>query len=1163
LSRPYTSLEQVASDARSGIFSNESELRQAFVEALKGELESTSCNSYVVNTWFKPVLDEAVGRRRPDIRISNLIIEVKRPNAKLDAGREQLKQYMSEFYQQTVRSGIEVYGVVTNGTEAELWEYDGRNFKLLGQGDMPSVVRSALSRLCSSEIPVLETKDLVRLFGLSKAKAGQVSEQASEQAIVFLYKVMEWYSKNKGAGRAGVALNYYKMWGDLHSLTINISEEGWKSIEEFAQRLGLSVADSDERWLFLYAVETYLHLFMRALALSKLGRLKESIEGFYDEISSLREVFAPSVFEWVLEACEDSSLPGDLRSGLSSSITTMLQVLYSLNTTTLTADAFRDLYQNIVPREIRKGLGEFYTKEDVIDGVLEAVGLSSSEAIKDLYRRWKDASALSEKPVILDPACGSGSFLVRVVEKVFDVLGCQPDVAKFLEDVLVGIDVNPFAVEMAKLNLILAIASNMQRRCNNAGYVPKGVRVYWADSLAVHRDRVNVLGNHVVSISVPALGHIIGNGSISVPVLPEVGIHSLIDEAYDCASSSGCDAQRFLKKLEEKVGSDTVDRYKGELLDLHNAVSKITESGNGRIVEFVKNTAVVAELVGRCDYVIGNPPWVRIHGIAGRIVRLLRQHYRYFGEGSGYNPKFKETKTQFDKQHDYSVAFVERGLELLRNGGVLGYVITSKIARAMYAGALREDLVTNYKILEVRDYSLHPKPLFEDAVNYPLIISVKKERPDGTHRVRVVVSNTKGEVKEFEIPQGELPLNRNDKKSPWLLAPFEVISAYRKVASNSSRLGDVYSITRGIETGADDLFVVEEGSTVGVEGWLLQPLVKGGDIRPFGYEVRNRIIFAYDSEFNPLWDPDQKEVLDRLGLLKRNVKVSNAGGAVVYSVDRACDKISNIVKHLSEQGFEVREDVPCSVYSCYQIRKGGRDVLKVKLESQSNDYCKVYVEGLRIPGAPKATKYFLKNLEKLLKRSGYNASLPPWAVFGVSKEEKKFDDYRIAWRDISKRFEACLLPSKDGERIVVPHKTVYFIIEPSKEKAVKLLLYLNSPLVRGLLKLWSWSARGGYYRHMSAYVGHVPLPRQLRTCELWSWVSEEVGQEVNADRLNEIAERIYEERLKDLESELIKSLGITEDEYGKLVGFSKWLNEDQPSEESCTEQIPDPDDFVF
>ncbi|WP_342821539.1 hypothetical protein [Desulfurococcus sp.] len=69
---------------------------------------------------------------------------------------------------------------------------------------------------------------------------------------------------------------------------------------------------------------------------------------------------------------------------------------------------------------------------------------------------------------------------------------------------------------------------------------------------------------------------------------------------------------------------------------------------------------------------------------------------------------------------------------------------------------------------------------------------------------------------------------------------------------------------------------------------------------------------------------------------------------------------------------------------------------------------------------------------------------------------------------------------------------------------LKLLLYLNSGFARSLLKLRAWSVRGGYYRHQSASVAHLPIPRALLECSAWGIV-EVFASHYDGD-LNAVAE---------------------------------------------------------
>ncbi|WP_191118745.1 hypothetical protein [Infirmifilum uzonense] len=120
----------------------------------------------------------------------------------------------------------------------------------------------------------------------------------------------------------------------------------------------------------------------------------------------------------------------------------------------------------------------------------------------------------------------------------------------------------------------------------------------------------------------------------------------------------------------------------------------------------------------------------------------------------------------------------------------------------------------------------------------------------------------------------------------------------------------------------------------------------------------------------------------------------------------------------------------------------------------------------------------------------------------------------------------------------MPSITVYFLVEENIHRAAKLLLYLNSRLARNLIKLWAWTARGGYYRHHAYHMGHLPIPN---LAGIWRFI-DGMHLQGNSD-LNELARRIASEYKDHLERELIEALGISEEDYRRLVEHGEWLNE--------------------
>lgn len=175
-------------------------------------------------------------------------------------------------------------------------------------------------------------------------------------------------------------------------------------------------------------------------------------------------LFERSVFDWW--ACTNGQLSAVLE-----------RILYRLNAFefgALTADVLGDLYQSFLPPAKRKQLGEFYTDVEVVDYILKRTGIL-------------DDSEIAQKRV-LDPACGSFTFGIRLAQHLLKGgseagLGAADRIER-VANVLVGFDVNPFAVFISQMNLIFAILPLYQEaKQTDADYVLPNFQVHWLNSL--------------------------------------------------------------------------------------------------------------------------------------------------------------------------------------------------------------------------------------------------------------------------------------------------------------------------------------------------------------------------------------------------------------------------------------------------------------------------------------------------------------------------------------------------------------------------------------------------------------------------------------------------------------------------------------------------------
>jgi hypothetical protein len=167
----YTSFLEVERATEAGHFKNESELRQAVVEALKNELSRSRCSKNIVSYVLTPLLDRTIQKKRPDIRFGNIVIEVESPKAELTRGRDQLQQYverLASLIKESPAKEFVVHGVVTNGFVAEYYKFDvySKHLSLEKAGGLSEVMRYVLDIFCSEKIPVVTSEDLVDLLGV-------------------------------------------------------------------------------------------------------------------------------------------------------------------------------------------------------------------------------------------------------------------------------------------------------------------------------------------------------------------------------------------------------------------------------------------------------------------------------------------------------------------------------------------------------------------------------------------------------------------------------------------------------------------------------------------------------------------------------------------------------------------------------------------------------------------------------------------------------------------------------------------------------------------------------------------------------------------------------------------------------------------------------------
>jgi hypothetical protein len=470
----------------------------------------------------------------------------------------------------------------------------------------------------------------------------------------------------------------------------------------------------------LYIRHTYMQMVVSASLAAALDVAEESPEAicsgsFLKSDNVMLDIALPYLNWWRI-ALYDPSLRGSVEKVCNTLVRRARMVDWSLGA----EDVFRMLYEFLIDPRSRREIGEYYTP-------LWLVELMLSEF--DLRER-----------IVLDPFCGSGTFLVKAFYRKVEQ-GGDPDKA-FNE--IVGFDVNPLAVAVARAELILAY-------WRRTGRIPKNPpHIYHVDTLAMWFGgpilTLPPLSGLVSSIS-SYLQHLINFNQLgeASEILAMLGTlekdlaYSLRVACSICSRGKGIDTTCLEREIEHYVEANFKDSKNPFIraflkqfkeLKLANAVANIiTSSGGNSVWSTVLVSIYAAILMARFrpDIIVTNPPWIPVTEFKPPYAERIRQYMLN---------KIKDIvksrrAVQVLAGADIAAAALGRSVELAKEG--VAYVMNREQLfyhkSPMLAGMLATYAILKNalkgKVARVKLYDFD-FDVFEHGV-YPAIIIVKVE----------------------------------------------------------------------------------------------------------------------------------------------------------------------------------------------------------------------------------------------------------------------------------------------------------------------------------------------------------------------------------------------------------------------------------------------------
>ena len=263
------------------------------------------------------------------------------------------------------------------------------------------------------------------------------------------------------------------------------------------------------------------------------------------------------------------------------------------------ADVLRPLFHGLMDTRYRKLYGEYYTPDWLAEGVVERV--LDKEWILKQVSRIHEKSGL-EGSGVLDPACGSGTFLYHATRRIVKVaeksgLTSRFEQAELASRLVHGFDIHPVAVEMSKATLLRALPERP----------PIDPQVFQCDSLMTIRkmpeDRLQLLDETIELRSREG-------ATLSLPI-PFV-LNEKFDRLLGDMVNSAIGGSRLPPHI--KLDDDVTDLA---IQDLHRELSEVIfNEGNDVWAWFIRNqSAAVALSKRKVDRIVTNPPWVRLSHI--------------------------------------------------------------------------------------------------------------------------------------------------------------------------------------------------------------------------------------------------------------------------------------------------------------------------------------------------------------------------------------------------------------------------------------------------------------------------------------------------------------------------------------------------------------------
>jgi len=514
-------------------------------------------------------------------------------------------------------------------------------------------------------------------------------------------------------------------------------------------------------------------------------------------------------------------------------LASIIQALYGQNFRKFTSDILGNTYESYLGHQLyskngkleikltpglRKAGGIYYTEPPVVDYIVAntlgrrtesrfqgAVRLLETNNIEDSHLKFSEIAQIR----VLDPACGSGSFLIRAfnhLKQIYEAYNGE--------------------IEEENQRLTNRILQLRKTGKNMEAWKLEAIRPQRIEDFEIKILRDNIFGvdldssaAEIASVNLMLQGLKRGE---KLPLILEENI---------------------------KVGNSIIDSDEAEL-------QKFFGKQYPEMSPFAWKKEFKNILGEGFDVVLGNPPYFTIATQSTILKRYLQ--------------KSSEWSDVYRGQNDILFYFIMRGLQLLKDGGLLGFIVARYWLESKWADKLRSYILRNAKIRIILDSG--NMQFFKGANVLTSIIILEKDSNSDSRLKNIIkfIKVTKWDKsharlfqhimahqKESEYQDDSISIFSVAQRllcdQPWTFAPPTIEKLKEKIRRGSWLLGEICDIGQGMKTGLNEVFILtpEEVTKYHLEENVLKKYVKTRDIKRYHIKYRNLYLVYTVPELEP------------------------------------------------------------------------------------------------------------------------------------------------------------------------------------------------------------------------------------------------------------------------------------------------------------------------